>query len=177
MDIVEIQISDIIPYEHNAKIHSEEQIRKIAASIEKFKWQQPIVIDRNNVIVCGHGRYEAAKLLGYNKVPCKYADELTEDEIKAYRLADNRIAEADIDLTIEFDELQTIDMDMSDFDFDTFSIADFDDVDGYDKETDKDHFVATFTFPIKQRKQIEQYLRKHKAEITEEIMRKAVTQR
>lgn len=118
MNIVEIPISALKPYQKNAKKHSKAQIQKIAASLDKFKWQQPIVIDRDNVIVAGHGRIEAAKLLGLETAPCKYADELTEDEIRAYRLADNRISESEYDLNIEFEELSEIEMDMSDFELD-----------------------------------------------------------
>src|SRR3989304_4109687 len=79
------------PYTKNAKEHNAKQIKLIAESIKRFGFLQPIVIDKNNEIVAGHGRYEAAKLLGLSDVPIIKADTLTDKEIKAYRLADNQI--------------------------------------------------------------------------------------
>ena len=118
MTVQEIPISKIKQYKDNAKKHPQSQVDKIAKSLEQFGWQQPIVLDTNNVIVAGHGRYLAAKQLGLKKVPCKYADELSEDEIKAFRLLDNRLAEGEIDVEIELAELESIDLDMSDYSFD-----------------------------------------------------------
>ena len=86
MNIVEKQITELIPYENNPKIHTDDQIERIARSIElTHGLRQPIVIDANNVIVAGHGRYLAARLLKMKTVPCELVDDLTEDEIKAYR--------------------------------------------------------------------------------------------
>lgn len=94
MNIITKNISDLKPYKNNPKIHTDKQIEQIAKSIELTKGlRQPIVIDKNNVIVCGHGRYLAAKKLGYDTVPCELVNDLTDDEIKAYRLIDNRISE------------------------------------------------------------------------------------
>ena len=78
MNIIELDINKLIPYENNAKIHTKDQIDRIAKSITLTKGlRQPIVIDKNNVIVCGHGRYMAAKQLGYEVVPCELVDDLT----------------------------------------------------------------------------------------------------
>jgi len=117
MDIQEIKLSKLQPYKGNAKKHGKKQVELLSKSLKEFGWQQPLVIDRDNVIIAGHGRYEAAKLLGYATAPCKYADELTEDQIKAYRLVDNRSTSLDYDLEAEFAELQTIELDMGEFDF------------------------------------------------------------
>lgn len=80
--------------------------------------RQPIVIDSNNVVVCGHGRLEAAKRLGYITVPCECIDDMTEDEIKMYRILDNRSASIEYDLEIEMGELMDIEFDVSEYDMD-----------------------------------------------------------
>lgn len=176
MNIITKQISELKPYGNNPKIHTDSQIDKIAKSIELTKGlRQPIVIDKNNVIVCGHGRYLAAKKLGYDTVPCELVNDLSDDEIKAYRLIDNRIAQGEFDLDIEMQEINSIDIDMSDFDFsEVFSMDDIEEVKGYDVNNDnREYFTAAFTFPTAQKEQIMKYLRKHKQEITEEIIKKA----
>ena len=102
MNIITKNISDLKPYENNPKIHTDRQIEQIAKSIELTKGlRQPIVIDKNGVIICGHGRYLAALKLGYDTVPCELVDDLTDDEIRAYRLIDNRISEGEYDLSLE----------------------------------------------------------------------------
>lgn len=175
MVIEYVDIQTIKSYSKNAKIHSKSQIEKIAKSIEKFGWKQNLVIDKDGVLVVGHGRYEAAKLLGLKEVPCVRADDLTDDEIRAYRLIDNRISEGEYDLSLEFEELSEIEMDMGEFDFETFSMDDIEEVSGYDvNNDDREYFSANFTFPTAQKEQIMKYLRKHKAEITADIIRKAV---
>ena len=122
MNIKEVKISDIKAYSKNAKKHNEEQITAIAKSIEKFGFRQPLVIDKNNEIVVGHGRYLAAVQLGMETVPCEYADDLTDEQIKAYRLADNKLNESSWDFRLVDEELANIsefnlDFDMSDFGF------------------------------------------------------------
>ena len=127
MQITELDIKDLKPYSKNAKKHPEEQIEHIANSLRDFGWKQPVVIDTNNVIVCGHGRVLAAKKLGLNKIPCIYADDLTEEQIKAFRLADNKTAESDWDLDLLMPELDEIDLDMSLYGFDFTDGEDTDD--------------------------------------------------
>lgn len=174
MIIEEIPIEELKPYKNNTKKHSKEQIKKIAKSIEQFGWKQNLVVDSNGEIVVGHGRYEAAKLLGLDTVPCVRADDLTEDEIRAYRLIDNKIVSDEYDLTLEFEELSEIEMDLSEYDFDSFSMDDIEEVEGYDKNNDdRGYFEKTFTFPIEKKQQITNYLKKHIQEITEEIIRKS----
>lgn len=175
MNIIEKQISDLKPYPNNPKIHTEKQIEQIAKSIQLTKGlRQPIVIDKNNFIVCGHGRYLAALQLGYDTVPCELIDNLTDDEIRAYRLIDNRISEGEYDLSLEFAELQDIELDMTEFDFETFSIDEIQEVDGYDKNNDdREYFEKVFTFPIEKKQQITNYLKKHIQEITDDIIQKA----
>ena len=113
MKISEIDIKQIIPYAKNAKKHPEEQVERIANSIREFGFKQPLVIDKDNVLVIGHGRLAAAKRLGFDKVPCIMADDLTEEQIKALRLADNKTNESDWDfdfLDVELDDITDIDM-------------------------------------------------------------------
>lgn len=175
MNIIEKQISDLKPYPNNPKIHTEKQIEQIAKSIQLTKGlRQPIVIDKNNFIVCGHGRYLAALQLGYDTVPCELIDNLTDDEIRAYRLIDNRISEGEYDLSLEFSELQDIELDMGEFDFDLFNMDDIEEVNGYDKNNDdRGYFEKVFTFPIEKKQQITNYLKKHIQEITDDIIRKS----
>lgn len=92
MNIEQIPIYDIKPYENNAKKHTDAQIEEIAKSIHDFGFNQNLVIDKNNVLVVGHGRWEAAKLLGLDTVPCVRAENLTDEQIRLYRLVDNRVA-------------------------------------------------------------------------------------
>lgn len=120
MQITELNLSDIKPYEKNPR-KNDEAVKYVSESIKQFGFKVPIVIDKNNVIVCGHTRYKAAQKLKLKTVPCILADDLTEEQIKAYRLADNKVAEKsewDFDLlTPELEELDFTDIDMEDFGF------------------------------------------------------------
>lgn len=102
-----IAIEKVIPYEKNAKKHPKSQIEQVAASIKEFGFNQPIVVDKNNVLIVGHGRLEAAKLLGLKEVPFITAD-LTEEQAMAYRLADNKLNESDWDMKLVVDELKLL---------------------------------------------------------------------
>lgn len=90
-------IEAVKPYENNVKIHEEEQVEKIAQSIKQFGFDQPIVVDKDGVIIKGHGRTEASRFLGLKKVPVLVRRDLTEEQIKAARIADNRVAISDFD--------------------------------------------------------------------------------
>jgi ParB-like chromosome segregation protein Spo0J len=117
-----------IPYARNARILSGSAVSKVAASIKEFGWQQPIVVDKEGVIIVGHTRLQAAQLLGLAEVPVHVADNLTPQQVKAYRLADNRVAqESSWDyelLPLELDELKGFDIDISITGFDTVEIED-----------------------------------------------------
>lgn len=119
MEVIYLSTNELIPYEHNAKQHPDSQVKQIAASIKQFGFRQPIVVDANNVVVIGHGRLLAAKELGLSEVPVVRADDLTEKQIKALRLADNKTNESGWDFTeleAELAEL-ALDFDMSEFGF------------------------------------------------------------
>ena len=119
MNIIEKNLKDIKPYEKNPR-KNDNAVKYVANSIKKFGFKSPIVIDKNNVIVAGHTRYKASKKLGLDKVPCIIADDLTDEQIKAYRLVDNKVSElAEWDIDLLGEELDGIfDIDMSDFGFD-----------------------------------------------------------
>ena len=118
MQVVEKKIGEIKPYEKNPR-KNDNAVDAVASSISQFGFKNPIVIDGNNVIICGHTRYKAAQKLGLDVVPCVVADDLTEEQIKAYRLADNKVSElAEWDIDLLGEELDGIfDIDMSDFGF------------------------------------------------------------
>lgn len=118
MKVVTYQIADVKPYENNPR-NNDSAVDAVAASIREFGWQQPIVVDKDGVIIAGHTRYKAARKLGLAEVPVVVADKLTEEQIKAYRLADNKSGElADWDMEMLENELAGIaDIDMSLFGF------------------------------------------------------------
>ena len=99
-------VSEIKPYEKNAKAHPKKQVEQIAASIKSFGFVQPLVVDKNNVIVIGHGRLEAAKLLGMTEVPTISVENLSDEEVKALRLADNKLNESEWDMNLVIEELK-----------------------------------------------------------------------
>ena len=119
MNIIEKPIAEVKPYEKNPR-KNDQSVDKVANSIKEFGFKVPIVVDKNNIIVCGHTRYKAAKKLGLSVVPCVVADDLTEKQIKAYRLADNKVGEDSLwDMDLLNEELNDIfDLDMQDFGFD-----------------------------------------------------------
>lgn len=92
LEVVMKRVKDLIPYEHNPR-SNEATALKLKKSIEAFGFKNPVIIDDNDVIVSGHARVKAALMLGMEEVPCLYASGLTEDEIKAFRIADNKTAE------------------------------------------------------------------------------------
>ena len=113
MNIQEVEVEKIRPYERNAKTHTGRQVEQIANSIRQFGFRQPIVLDKNGVIIIGHGRYQAAMQLKMKTVPCVRAEDLTEEQVAALRLADNKLNESDWEmdnLEKELAEIQDIDM-------------------------------------------------------------------
>lgn len=113
-------IDELIPYEKNPR-KNEKAVNYVANSIREFGFKVPIVIDKDNVIVCGHTRYKASQKLKLDRVPCIVADDLTEEQLKAFRLADNKVseqAEWDFDLlNEEIDDIFTYDMEDFGFQF------------------------------------------------------------
>ena len=121
MKVANRNLAELTPYAGNAKKHDSTQIANVAESIRQFGFVQPIVIDRDGVIVIGHCRVLAAKKLGMKEVPCVCVDDLTPEQVNALRIVDNKSNESEWDFDILHDELA--DLDLSDFDFD-FGIED-----------------------------------------------------
>lgn len=129
-------IDDVHPYPNNPR-NNDEAVEYVANSIREFGWQQPIVVDTDSTIIAGHTRLKAAKLLGMEQVPVVVADNLTPAQVNAYRLADNKVAEAatwDMEaLAVELEGLE-VDFDMTMFDFDEIGFEpSFDDVEDEQK--------------------------------------------
>ena len=144
LDVEYIDIDKLIPYSNNAKMHPEEQVEQIKKSITEFGMNDPIAIDKNNVIIEGHGRLIACKELGYDKVPIIRLDHLTDEERKAYTLAHNKLTmNSDFNMDILEKELKAIDtINMEDFGFD----YDF----GLDEEIieeEKNPYTTTINIP------------------------------
>lgn len=123
MEIINKKLDELIPYEKNPRLN-DEAVKYVANSIKEFGFKVPIVIDKNNVIVAGHTRYKASKELGLKEVPCIIADDLNDEQIKAFRLADNKVSEmAEWDFDLLDEELEDIlNIDMEQFDFTTSDI-------------------------------------------------------
>ena len=123
MEIIVKKINEVIPYENNPR-KNEEAVDYVAKSIKEFGFKVPIIIDKDNIIVTGHTRLKAAKKLGLKEVPCIMADDLTEEQIKAFRLADNKVSEVatwDFDLlNIELEDI--FDINMEEFGFSEVNI-------------------------------------------------------
>lgn len=128
IEIKYIPIDDIKPYINNPRLN-EEAIPYVMNSIKEFGFKNPIILDKNNVIVAGHTRLESAKRLDMKEVPVIYADDLTKEQIKAFRLADNKVAEKSLwNYTKLDEELENIlDIDMSMFDFENIEETNLDD--------------------------------------------------
>lgn len=129
MDIKMIDISELQPYENNP-LNNDNAVDYVAESIKQFGFKVPIIIDKDNVIVAGHTRYKAAKKLNLDTIPCIVADDLTEKQIQAYRLADNKVSEfSEWDNELLNKELENL----LDFDMEMLGFYD-DDIDGEGKQ-------------------------------------------
>lgn len=120
LNIVYRNIKELKPYKKNAKKHPKEQVERIANSIKEFGFTQPVIIDSNNCVVAGHGRILGAKKAGLKQVPTVMLEDLTEEQIKAYRLVDNKLNESEWDFSLLDEELGILsdDIDMELFGFD-----------------------------------------------------------
>ena len=117
MEIFDRLVSELKPYEKNAKKHDKKQIDNVAESIKQYGFVQPNVIDKNNVVVIGHCRLLAAKKLKMTDVPCVCVEDLTEEQVKALRIVDNKSNESQWDFDFLADELTEINLDAFNFDF------------------------------------------------------------
>ena len=143
MVIINKRIAELKEYKNNPR-HNEVAIEKVAASIREFGFKVPIVIDSDNVIIAGHTRKKAAEKIGLVEVPCIVADDLTPEQVKAFRLADNKVSEF---ATWDFEKLEEeladlSDFDMSDFGFDIDIEEEFDESD-LDDDTEKKNVIVS----------------------------------
>ena len=155
----QMAIEALHPYERNARTHSEAQVEKIANSIREFGFLNPVLIDKNDMIIAGHGRVLAAQKLGLKKVPCLRVEDLTETQIRAYILADNKLAEeAGWDEEILRTELQGLKDEGFDITLAGFSIDDitFEDVDFSNEDSDIE-FAEEQTAPVPESKKGDRY--------------------
>ena len=145
VQVIQMKLTDLIPYENNPRIN-DDAIDVVVNSIKEFGFKNPIIIDKDNVIVCGHTRRLAAIKLGLTEVPCIRADDLTEDQIKAFRVADNKTSELSTwDLDKLKIELGDIELNMADFGFEDLldqmkELPEDDEFDA-DTELEKEAFV------------------------------------
>ena len=121
LKVKNVSLEEIKEYENNPRRIPEEAVNAVAASIREFGFRVPVVVDSDKVIIAGHTRVLAARQLGMSEVPCVIADDLTSEQIKAFRLADNKTGELsgwDFEkLDLELEELADIDIDMGEFGF------------------------------------------------------------
>ena len=134
LKIIYKDINDLQMYENNPRKNSD-AVQYVANSIQNFGFKNPIIIDKNNMIVCGHTRYKAARRLKMAKVPCIMADDLSEDQIRAFRLADNKVAEMS---TWDYDRLEQEFMLLDPLEFDIADFGFFPNYDTDDEEEDED---------------------------------------
>jgi hypothetical protein len=165
MQIIYKNVKDLIPYINNPR-NNDDSVGLVASSIKNFGFKVPIVIDSKNEIVAGHTRLLAAKKLNMDKVPCIIADDLDDNQVKAFRLADNKVAEfSKWDDELLWTEISQIDgLDMTEFGFEMFDAENFGlDFDLPDKE--KDPFQQmTFMLANEQAELIKEALKNAKDE-------------
>lgn len=116
METIKLSVGDIKPYERNAKKHDERQIKNVMESIKKFGFVQPIVVDKDHVVIIGHCRLIAAKRLKLREVDCVIADNLSQEDVDRLRLLDNKLNESEWDYDLLLEDIP--ELDFSDFDID-----------------------------------------------------------
>lgn len=138
-EVQEVSIENLVPYEKNAKIHNEEQLEKIGKSIQEFGFVNPCLIDKDYNIIAGHGRVMAAKKIGMKAVPCVFIEGMSEEQRRAYIIADNRLGElADWDMEMVNMELKDLQMEGFDIDLTGFDLEDLEVEDAEVKDDDYD---------------------------------------
>lgn len=170
MHIIEKSLQQLQPYEKNPR-KNDGAVQAVANSIREFGFKVPLVIDKNHVIIAGHTRYKAALQLGMETVPCVIADDLTEEQIKAFRIADNKVGEiAEWDYNIlesELAEMESIDMKLFNFDVDAISEEDFGEDFALPDGEKPEICTMSFTLHEKQKELVSYALDIVKDEITE----------
>ena len=168
MEIKNINIDDLIPYENNPR-KNENAVDKVANSISEFGFKVPIIIDKENIIIAGHTRLKAAQKLGIKEIPCIIANDLTEEQIRAFRIADNKVSELsewNIDkLNLELEDILNINM--SDFGFD-FNIDEFEDFDESELDDNRERNKINISIVLENYKDYE-IIKERIEELTDEV--------
>lgn len=182
LKIIYKNIEELTPYDNNPRLN-DSGVDALAESIKQFGFKVPVIIDKNGVVVAGHTRIKACKKLGIKDVPCIIADDLTDEQIKAFRLADNKVAElSGWDFEKLENELAEIDFDMtflgfgdvSDEALDLSFIDALSDDDLSQTNGESEWFTISFTFPAEKRELVEDYISKiGKEEIVNNLIEKA----
>lgn len=147
METFQKKIDELKPYKRNTKKHDQTQIDNVAESIRKFGFVQPIVVDKNGVIVIGHCRYFAAKQLGMEEVPCVSVEYLTPEQVNALRIIDNKTNESPWDMELLGSELEGLDLDGFQLDFDLDCNTDLTiDESELDDDSEKSEITMTLKF-------------------------------
>lgn len=180
MKIIEKNIDELVPYENNARIN-DGAVDAVANSISDFGFKVPVIVDKNNVLVAGHTRVKAAKRLGLTKVPCIVADDLDDEQIKAFRLIDNKTSElSEWDYEKLAEEIKDIEIDLSEFDWgineeDISYIDQLLNDDGCmsnQKSLQRDTFNVTFEFPNAESNLVLGYIKQNgKANIVNQVVK------
>ncbi len=172
MEIINKKIDELIPYEYNNKKHDETQVNRIANSIKEFGFTQPVVIDKNNVVIIGHGRLEASKKLWLKEIPCVKMEDLTEIQVKKLRILDNKLNESEWDLeNLQYDLATIPDFNIGELEINVDDL--FNDLFPVDPDELDDNFSLpsgekapfgqiTFTLADEQKKEIEEAIKKVK---------------
>lgn len=177
MKIEKINIDEIMPYENNAKIHTKWQIDQIKKSIQEFGNNDPIAIDKNNMIIEGHGRYLALKELGYEEIDVIRLDHLNEEQRKAYTLVHNKLTMNtgfDVELLeIELEEIQNYDM--SDYGLEIIEndesyIDELLENDFVSLEGNRSDFSFTLNMPIEYKLSYENYIRENGKQLINDLI-------
>ncbi len=142
MKITTRRLKEITPYKKNAKKHDKRQIANVAESIRQYGFVQPLVVDRDGVIVIGHCRALAAQKLGLKEVPCVCVNDLTPEQVKALRLVDNKANESEWDMALLAEELTEADLSAFDFDWEA------EDEDGGEIERDEVEYTEKISVVI-----------------------------
>lgn len=174
-----VDINSIKPYKNNPRIN-EKAIPYVANSIKEFGFKVPIVIDKNNIIVAGHTRYLASKLLSLDKVPCIVADDLNESQIKAFRLVDNKVSEFSVwdikTLKSELEQLEDVDVTVFGLDDEINNIIDILEDEGLGKVAEgvNEKFSITFSSTVSNISILKDYINQNSKKDLEDIFMKVI---
>ena len=171
------KIDDLIPYENNPRIN-DEAVKYVAESIKQFGFKNPIIVDKDNVVITGHTRLKASKQLGLKEVPVIVADDLNEEQVKAFRLVDNKVSdfslwdyeklknEIDNIKNFKVDDINNFNFDLDFFGFDDYNVYEVLDETGLSKEDGepKDTFTITFSLKHELKPFFDNYLITHSKE-------------